>query len=144
MARPRKPDGESPREEHSSATERVEAPVHYTPPPAAPRAMRIERQGAQSAPYSRRFPEIRAGICEFCGVLDPNTPAQFQYKLCGHYRGMQARCSYCPESKDPDDVVYHENLRVAEHPDKPGILIMWCGSYECSRKHTERFKQAVH
>lgn len=122
-------------------TEREPAPVQFTPAPRpAPRVMRVERQGAEGSPSSVRYPQIRGGICEFCGVLDGNTPAQFQYKLCPHYRGMQARCTYCPESKDPDDVIYHEVLNVAEHPDKPGLLVMWCGSFTCSAAHTKRFK----
>lgn len=116
----------------------VPEPVAYTPP--TPRQMRIERQGAQGVPFTRRFPQIRGGVCEFCGVLDGNVPAQFQYKLCPHYRGLQARCSYCPDHTDPDDVVYHEKLNVQESPDHPGTLIMWCGKYECSKKHLDRFQ----
>ena len=142
MGRPRK----YPVEETQPATERETAPVTVAQPafqPQAPRQMRVERQGAQSEPYTRRYPQVRGGICEFCGVLDKNVPSQYQYKLCPHYRGMQLRCSYCPESKDPDEVVYHSNLQVAEHPDKPGTLIVWCGSYECSRAHEKRFKRAV-
>lgn len=145
MARPKR-QVEAPVEEPAAQppTERVAAPVQYIPrPPQAPRQMRVERQGAEGSAYSQRFPQIRAGICEYCGVLDSGTPSQFQYKLCPHFRGMQARCTYCPESKDPDDVIYHEVLNVAEHPDKPGILVMWCGSYSCSQKHTQRFKQTV-
>ena len=132
----------------TSATERVTAqetapvvvqtaPV-YTPP--QPRQMRVERSGNSGAPVSRRFPEVRGGICEFCGVLDNNVPSQFQYKLCPHYRGMQLACSYCPAASDPDDVVYHEKLNIAEHPDNPEKLIVWCGKYDCSKKHLERFQ----
>ena len=138
MARPRKqvePEMAQP------ATEREPAPVQYTPPP--PRVMRVERQGSETSPVTRRFPQIRAGICEYCGVLDKNVAAQFQYKLCPHYRGMQARCTYCPESKDPDDVVYHSILNVAEHPEKAGTLVMWCGSFQCSEAHLRRFRHAV-
>src|SRR5882724_11203015 len=64
--------------------------VAYTPPPAPalPRNMRIERSGNISAPMAVRWPQIRGGTCEFCGVLDPNVPAQYQYKLCPHFRGM--------------------------------------------------------
>ena len=115
------------------------APV-YVPP--APRQMRVERQGDDGAPASRRFPQIRGGVCEFCGIMDKNTPSQYQYKLCPHFRGMQARCSYCPAELDPDQVAYHETLNVAEHPNNPGTLIMWCGKYDCSKKHLERFQTA--
>lgn len=82
---------------------------------------------------------VHGGICEYCGVLDGGVPSQYQYKLCPHYRGMQLRCSYCPENKDPDDVIYHSNLSIAESPFNPNELIVWCDSTECSRKHIERF-----
>ena len=87
-----------------AATERESAPVQQW---SMPRQKTIERQGDVSAPYSRRFPQIRGGVCEFCGVIDPNQPSQHQYKLCPHYRGMQMRCTYCPETKEPDDIIYH-------------------------------------
>jgi hypothetical protein len=130
-----------------AATERVSAPepvATFVPQPVyqpTPRQMRVERSGSQSEAYTRRFPQIRGGICEFCGVLDRNVPSQHQYKLCPHYRGMQARCTYCPENKDPDDIVYHTDMNVAEHPDNPNTLIMWCNSYDCSRAHEKRFKR---
>lgn len=117
----------------------VEPPV-YAPPP--PRQMRVERQGSRSEPYTRRFPQIRGGICEFCGVLDHNVPSIYQYKMCPHYRGMEARCTYCAETKDPDEVVRISDMNVAEHPDNPNTLIMWCNSYECSKAHNTRFKRA--
>lgn len=122
-------------------TEQVPAPVTYTPPP--PRQMRVEREGDSSVPFTRRFPQVRGGTCEFCGVMDKNMPSQYQYRLCPHYRGMSLRCSYCPDNKDPDEVVYKEVLNIAEHPDKPGTLIVWCGSYECSRAHEKRFNRAM-
>ena len=137
----------NPKADEQPATERDTAPVteqvyipqpQYQPP--APRQMRVERQGSQSEAYTRRFPQIRGGICEFCGVLDKNVPSQHQYQLCPHYRGMQARCTYCPENKDPDEIVYHAAMNVAESPDNPNVLIMWCDSYECSRAHEKRFK----
>lgn len=103
----------------------------------------IERQGARSEPYTRRLPQVRGGVCEFCGVLDPNVSAEHQYKLCPHYRGMQLRCSYCDETKNPDDVVGHATLNVAEHPDNPDKLIVWCDSYNCSKAHIERFDRTV-
>lgn len=123
------------------ATERQPAP-EPVPQPVMPRQMRIERQGARSEPYTARYPEIRGGICEFCGVIDQRQPSEMQYKMCPHYRGMQARCSYCPEGKDPDQVVYHSALKVAAHPDNSNTLIMWCDSYECSRAHEQRFRRA--
>lgn len=127
--------------DESPATERVSAPV--TPAPVQwvmPRQKTLERQGDATSAYSIRSPQVRGGICEFCGVLDPNTPSQFQYKLCPHYRGMNLRCTYCPQTKDSDDVNYHATLNIAEHPDNPDKLVVWCDSYECSKKHLERFK----
>ena len=124
-------------EPEMAPTERVVAPVYQ---PTMPRQKMIERQGNVSAPYSRRFPQVRGGVCEFCGVLDPNVPSQHQYKLCSHYRGMQLRCTYCPEAKDADDIIYHSTMNIAEHPDNPDKLVVWCNSYECSKKHLERFK----
>lgn len=142
MARPKRQAEDS--YEEQPLTEQVSAPVTYapvyTPPP--PMQLHVERQGNNSEAYTRRFPQIRGGTCEFCGVLDPNVEGKYQYKLCPHYRGMQARCTYCPESKDPDDVVYHETLNVAEHPDKPGTLVMWCGSFNCSQAHIKRFRRS--
>lgn len=145
MARPKNDQAHQPATERETAPETVAA-IHqsqavYTP--LSSREMRIERQGAQSEPYTRRFPQVRGGVCEFCGVLDKNVASQYQYKLCPHYRGKQLRCSYCPENKDPDEVVYHANLNIAEHPENPNMLIVWCDSYECSRAHEKRFKRAT-
>ena len=100
----------------------------------------MERQGADTVPSSRRFPSIRGGQCEFCGVIDPRYPAHLQYKLCEHYRGMEAKCSYCPREKDQTEVVRMSKFNVAEHPYQPGTILMWCNATECAGKHLERFK----
>ncbi len=105
-----------------------------------PRNKQLERQGDQTTAYSVRHPEIRGGICEYCGVIDGNVSSENQYKMCPHYRGMQMRCAYCPETKNPDDVISHSVLKVADHPENPNKLVVWCDSYECSKKHIERFK----
>jgi len=118
-------------------TEGVRAPA-----PLSPREMHIERQGGLPSPTSRRFPQVRGGICEYCGVIDQNQPSQYQYKLCPHYRGLQLQCSYCPNEKDPDEIILHAVLNVAEHPDRPGVLITWCDSYECSKKHWKKWGYA--
>lgn len=125
------------------ATERVSAPVTYPTPENLPRQMQVERSGDRSMAYSRRFPQVRGGICEYCGVIDGNQPSHYQYKLCNHYRGLQLRCTYCPATKDADDVVNHANLNVAEHPENPNKLVVWCDSYECSRAHEQRFNRAT-
>lgn len=145
MARPKKiPESEEiPLAEQEMAHETVVTitpPPVYTPPSQPmPRQKQVERQGALSVPYTHRYPEVRGGICEKCGVLDPNVPSQFQYKLCEHYRGMQLRCSYCPETKDPDAVIYASTLMVADSPDGRS-LIVWCNSYECAAAHLKRFQ----
>lgn len=116
------------------------APAYVSP---LPRNMRVERSGNVSAQFSTRWPQIRGGTCEFCGVIDQNQPAQFQYKLCPHFRGMTARCTYCPENKDPDEIVTHAMMNVATHPDNPNTIIMWCNSYACSDAHLKRFNKAT-
>ena len=118
----------------------VQAPV----PPVyqAPQVQRtIERQGGSTEAYTRRLPEIRGGVCEFCGILDKNVTAQFQYQICPHFRGLgEMRCSYCDEAKNPTDVILKSKLHVAEHPDNPNKLVVWCDSYDCSNKHIKRFR----
>lgn len=109
----------------------------------SPRQMQVERQGDLSSAYSRRFPEVRGGLCEYCGVIDGNYPSEYQYKLCEHYRGMQLRCTYCPATKDPDDIINHSVLKIAEHPENPNKLVVWCDSYECSQAHEKRFKRST-
>lgn len=147
MAKPNDQAESQPATERESApvtVAEVPAPVYvpqYVPP--MPRQMRVERQGATSEAYTRRFPQIRGGTCEYCGVLDKTVPAQYQYKLCPHYRGMEARCTYCPPTANPDEVIYRADMNVAESPYNPGELIMWCNSYECSRAHEKRFKRSA-
>ena len=106
----------------------------------APLAPTIERQGSRTVPVTRRWPQVRGGLCEFCGVMDKNFRSEDQYKLCPHFREIgQLRCSYCDESKNPDDIIYHSVLNIAAHPDNPDKLIVWCNAYTCSQKHEKRF-----
>lgn len=101
----------------------------------------IERQGATSEPYTHHYPEVRAGVCEYCGILDQNVPSQYQYKLCPHFRGMgDLQCSYCPAHKNPEEVTRSHTLNIHVHPDNPDKVVVVCGSYECSDKHLNRFK----
>lgn len=141
MAKNPKDDGS---QDPTPVTEHVQAPVPQAALPAQrlPRHKQVERSGDISSPVTVRWPQVRGGICEFCGVLDPNQPSHMQYKLCGHYRGMQLRCTYCPRSKDVNEVIDHSIMNVAEHPDNPDKLVVWCDSYDCSKKHTERFSNA--
>ena len=108
----------------------------------APVTKKIERQGNKAEPYTQYWPQVRGGICEFCGVLDQKIPSEQQYKLCPHFRGMELRCSYCDESKNPDDVIYHGVLNIHGHPNDPSTLVVVCDSFTCSQKHIERFKRA--
>lgn len=121
-----------------TATQNAQTP-NYS---AQPRNMRLTPRGASSSPTSRRFPEVRGGQCEYCGTLDRNQPGDHQYKICPHYRGMDLKCVYCPQSKDQEEVVRNSTLNVAEHPYRPGELIVWCKSFECSRAHEQAFKTA--
>lgn len=145
-------EAEADKEAALAQLEKATQPPPVQPPPPVveapyvsplPRNMRVERSGNVSAQYSTRWPQIRGGTCEFCGVLDPNVPAQFQYKLCPHFRGMTARCTYCPENKDPDEITYHAMMNVATHPENPNTIIMWCNSYACSDAHIKRFNKAT-
>lgn len=128
--------------ENTSATESQFAPVPETPVVQPTRVKQVERQGSVAAPYVQRYPEVRGGICEFCGVLDNTIPAEFQYKLCPHYRGQQLRCSYCDETRDPDQVISKSVLNIYDHPDHPNKLVVVCDTYECTRRHQARFKTA--
>lgn len=148
MARPRK-NPEDPRWSEG-ATERVIAPetVATVQPvplqaahvPLAPRQMRMARGGATSEPVTRSFPNVRGGICEFCGVMDSNTPSQYQYKLCPHYRGLQLWCKYCPAEKDPNEVIRATLLKVVEDPYQPGTLMAVCDRYDCQQKFQKEYK----
>lgn len=106
----------------------------------APATLQPERRGrSSSSPITMRFPEIRGGQCEFCGTIDPLQPATEQYKLCPHFRGMgELYCSYCPETKNPEEVTRISRINVAKHPTE-NSLVVWCNSTECSGKHIARF-----
>ena len=130
-----------------AATERVIAPATETPVsqayrPLSPLEMEVERVGDLTSGVTVVYPEVRGGICEFCGVIDSNYPSHYQYKLCPHYRGKQLACSYCPRGKDADEVINHSTLRILRHPENPRKLIVHCNSYECLKKHEQRWKVA--
>lgn len=105
------------------------------------RPKRIERQGGVNAVVTQRWPIVRGGVCDHCGVLDRNLPSTEQYKLCPHFRDIgQLACSYCPSTKDPNEVIYHSKINVAAHPSNPDSLVVWCDAYNCVKAHEERFK----
>lgn len=102
----------------------------------------MARPGESSAPMSRRFPEIRGGTCEACGVIDKNFPGDQQYKLCPHYarfKNVGLRCTFCKDGEDHDEVVRASRMLVMEDPYIPNSLIMHCGKYECQKKFEKRF-----
>lgn len=113
------------------------------------RQPRIERLGATAAPVTGRYPRIIGGVCEKCGIIDPNKKSEEQYTLCQHFRNLAEvsggviRCSYCDEIKNPLEVIRMSDLMVAFHPDatpdNPKVLAL-CDTYECNRRHQARFK----
>ena len=105
----------------------------------SPREMRISQPGETNAPLTVRYPEIRGGVCEHCGVIDKNYPGDQQYKLCPHYKGMNLKCSFCKEGDDHEEVVRTSKMLVMEDPYLPGTLLTHCGKYECQRKFEKKF-----
>ena len=112
-------------------------PAVVQAPPVAQRV--IERQGGSSEPFTHKYPEVRGGVCEWCGIIDPNVPSEYQYKLCSHFRQDDLMCSYCPQSADPTDIIGHTVLHIWDHPNNPGLKVAVCEAYECNKKHQERF-----
>lgn len=107
-------------------------------------AIQLERQGATSAPVTRMLPRVQGGVCEFCGVVDGNQPSEAQYELCPHFKGLGVlRCSYCPETSDPIEVIRKGIIKVHEHPDRPGQWIAVCNSLQCSDAHLKRFNRST-
>lgn len=107
--------------------------------PSTPREMQIGRTGEGTTLSSRRFPDIRGGVCEECGVIDNTKPGDVQYKFCKHYAGMDMKCSFCKETANHPDVVRQSTMVVREDPYSPGQLVTLCGSYECTRKFEQKY-----
>lgn len=103
------------------------------------RDMKLTKPGEANVLQSRRFPTIYGGVCEACGVIDPNYPGEEQYKLCPHYKGRDMKCVFCKESADHDEVIRMSTLLVKEDPYAPGHLVTLCGSYECTRKFEAKY-----
>lgn len=104
----------------------------------------LERLGSLGAPVTRRRPQVIGGICEFCGVMDNNQLSVDQYKLCSHFKDVgELRCSYCPESVDPIEVIRKAKINTYENPDRPGVWIAVCDSYNCVTAHQKRFNRAT-
>lgn len=102
--------------------------------------MPLERQGNVSTQMTRMKPRVIGGICEFCGVVDNQQPSEVQYQLCPHFKDIGLlRCTYCPENVDPIDVIKKADIKVHEHPEKPGTWVAVCDSYNCTLAHEKRF-----
>lgn len=89
----------------------------------------------------RHYPKVHGGLCERCGVIDKNFDSNQQYKLCEHYRGKQLWCSYCPPAVDPDEVIRRATIMVMDSPDDASELVVLCDSYDCTKKHQDRFRK---
>ena len=105
-----------------------------------PIGKQIERKGGVSSPIVGRYPTVRAGVCDRCGVIDPNTEGQYQYRLCEHYRGVPLACSYCPSTTNPDDVIRYSILQVFDSPTNPNEIVAVCNTSACLDKHYKRFQ----
>lgn len=101
--------------------------------------MRLSGAGESLGLHSRRFPDIRGGVCEECGVIDNRQPGAVQYKLCKHYKDRDMRCSFCKDTADHDEVIRMSTLLVKEDPYVPNQLVTLCGSYECTRKFESKY-----
>ena len=100
-----------------------------------------ERQGDAATVLTHRFPEVRGGVCESCGILDPKQPGQIQYKLCPHFREIDnIACNYCPPSKNPDEVIRSHVLNIYRSPNNPNAIISVCDESQCMDKHIKRFQ----
>jgi hypothetical protein len=102
---------------------------------------RIERRGGETVPYVHRYPEVRGGVCEWCGILNDKRPSIEQYRLCSHFNKMgDLACSYCPMERDPNEVIRSHTLNIYDSPYNPGEVVVVCDDYDCVRKHRARFK----
>lgn len=101
----------------------------------------IERKGSTTSPVVGVYPTVRAGICDRCGVLDPNTESFYQYKLCEHYRGKEMGCSYCVSTTDQNEVIRYSIIQVFDSPDNPNELVTVCNASTCLDKHYKRFQR---
>lgn len=105
----------------------------------------FERRGISKEPAVRHYPQVIGGVCEYHGVIDSTRPSTEQFRLCPndgkHPRWTDIRCSYCDETKDPMDVLYHSYMNITDSPDNPNEIIAVCNSYTCSQKHQARFRR---
>ena len=81
-------------------------------------------------PEADRHPDIRAGICEFCGV---------SYRDCDHYQGMKVFCTYCSRA----DIVKERKVTIFSMKDNPHKFIVVCSDWKCRDAHHKRFSPKV-
>lgn len=118
--------------------------VQVQAPKPVYRRKTIERQGGATVAQVQRWPYVRGGVCDWCGIVDKNIQYEstgiHQYELCPHFRDIgKIACSYCPASKDPGEVIGHAKMIISSHPDNPDRLVVVCDSFNCSKAHIERF-----
>ncbi len=97
---------------------------------------KVERKATPLVPSAKRHPDIRAGICEFCGLLDKKVPLDKQYTICPHYNDVDIFCTYCGKG---EEIIKDRALHIYELDDEPGKLIIVCDDYQCRNKHNQRF-----
>lgn len=77
-------------------------------------------------PGYTKHPDIRAGVCEFCGE---------HHTVCKHYKGIDIYCTYCGRR----DIVNNRHLRIFTLHSNPNQLLIVCGDYKCDVAHKDRF-----
>lgn len=87
---------------------------------------RAEIFAEKMVPAATKHPEIRAGICEFCGE---------SYRTCKHYSGIDIYCTYCGRR----DIILSRSLKIFSRNDTPNQLIIVCEDYKCTDAHLNRF-----
>lgn len=105
----------------------------------------VRKEGAMGH-RTRVYPRVYGGICEWCGVLDPNRDSQDQYKLCPHYRGISLECNYCDNTKDQREVTRISKLYVYDHPTQKGAdgmpaLAVVCDSFLCTSAFNAEYRK---
>lgn len=103
-----------------------------------------EKKGGVMQVMTRVYPRVHGGLCEKCGVMDNNMPAEYQYKLCEHFRGLNLECSYCEPTKDQKEVTRISNLYIYDHPTKKDsygrpVLGVVCDSFTCTNQFNVEF-----
>ena len=103
----------------------------------APSTRETVRKGGVMGFTTRVYPHVYGGLCEKCGVIDPNQESTVQYKLCEHFRGLSLECNYCEPTKDQNETTRVSNLYVYDHPTmkdqhgRPSLGVV-CNAFTCT------------